>query len=43
LPPPYTGKKNLTKKTSNDREAADWTARFLATVEKSGGAQHRTS
>jgi hypothetical protein len=34
LPPPYTGNKNLTKKTSNDREAAEWTGRFLSIVEK---------
>src|SRR6266404_1458207 len=32
LPPPYTGKKHLTKKTENDREAAAWTERFLAMI-----------
>src|SRR6266446_10427871 len=32
LPPPYTGNKHLTKKTENDREAAEWTERFLAMI-----------
>jgi hypothetical protein len=34
LPPPYTGKKNLTKKTGNEREAAEWTSRFLGIIEE---------
>jgi integrase len=34
LPPPYTGNKNLTKKTSNDREAAEWTGRFLSIIDE---------
>jgi hypothetical protein len=34
LPPPYTGKKHLTKKTENDREAAEWTGRFMAIIEE---------
>ena len=37
LPPPYTGNKNLTKKTSSDCEAAEWTARFLAMIEQAAG------
>jgi hypothetical protein len=34
LPPPYTGKKHLTKKTEYDHEAAAWTGRFLAIIEE---------
>src|ERR1700739_662815 len=30
LPRPYTGLKHLTKNAENDRERAEWTARFLA-------------
>ncbi len=37
LPKPYTGTKNLTKKTSTDREAAEWTARFLAMIDQAAG------
>jgi integrase len=37
LPTPYTGTKNLTKKTSTDREAAEWTERFLAMIEEAAG------
>ena len=37
LPAPYTGNKNLTKKTSTDREAAEWTARFLAMIDQAAG------
>jgi hypothetical protein len=37
LPKPYTGTKNLTKKTSTDREAAEWTARFLAIIDQAAG------
>jgi len=34
LPRPHTGKKTLTKKTENDRDAAEWTARFLAIIDQ---------
>jgi len=34
LPPPYTGRKNLTKKVQTDREHAEWTARFLAMIDE---------
>jgi integrase len=37
LPAPYTSNKNLTKKTSTDREAAEWTARFLAMIDQAAG------
>jgi integrase len=37
LPPPYAGKKNLTKKTSDEREAAEWTGRFLAIIDQAAG------
>ena len=37
LPAPYTGNKNLTKKTRDDREAAEWTARFLAMIDQAAG------
>jgi hypothetical protein len=37
LPAPYTGNKNLTKKTSDDRETAEWTARFLAMIDQAAG------
>jgi hypothetical protein len=37
LPPPYTGKKNLTKKTKDDHEAAEWTARFSAIIDQAAG------
>ena len=34
LAAPYNGKKHLTRKTDNDREAAEWTGRFLAIIEE---------
>lgn len=37
LPPPYSGHKNLTRKTKDDREAAEWTARFLAIIDQAAG------
>jgi hypothetical protein len=37
LPAPYTGQKALTKKYSCDREAAEWTARFLSMIEAASG------
>jgi integrase len=37
LPSPYTGKKSLTKKANNEREAAEWTERFLAMLERAKG------
>ena len=37
LPPPYTGKKTLTKKVSTDRQHAEWTARFLAMIDEARG------
>jgi hypothetical protein len=37
LPPPHTGHKNLTKKVRSDREHAEWTARFLATIDEARG------
>ena len=37
LPPPYTGKKTLTKKVSTEREHAEWTAKFLAIIDQAAG------
>jgi len=37
LPPPYTGKKTLTKKVSTEREHAEWTAKFLAVIDQAAG------
>jgi hypothetical protein len=37
LPPPYTGKKTLTKKVTTEREHAEWTVRFLAMIDKAAG------
>jgi hypothetical protein len=37
LPPPYTGKKTLTKKVSSEREHAEWTAKVLAIIDQAAG------
>src|SRR6516162_5690519 len=37
LPPPFTGKKTLTKKVSTEREHAEWTAKFLAMIDQAAG------
>jgi hypothetical protein len=34
LPPPYRGKRTLTKKVSSEREHAEWTAKFLAMIDQ---------
>jgi hypothetical protein len=39
LGPPYTGKRNLTKKVPTDREHAEWTARFLTVIDKARGRE----
>ena len=37
LPVPYTGQKALTKKITCEREAAEWSARYLGIIERASG------
>jgi hypothetical protein len=37
LPPPYRGKRTLTKKVSTEREHSEWTAKFLAIIDEAAG------